>query len=234
MTKLIVTDLTRFSKKEKVCIAGIDIDTGECIRPMPYIKYENCEKVGLIPGAIIDGTFSKTPHTEPPHTEDMYYKNLKYIKACSKNEFYNILSESAFDGVEDGFDIKLQPNQKHLPVEHIINHSIITLSVRPNTVEITESPFKKGTIKISFCDKAGKWLNYLSITDLGFYDYAMEKHGLDRLDEINEFINDQDEVFIRLGIGRAFQPKGQPNGYWLQVNGIYTFPNYFEEIRVYK
>ncbi|MBL4831860.1 MAG: hypothetical protein JKY55_18505 [Aliivibrio sp.] len=234
MTKLIVTDLTRFSTRDKVCIAGIDIDTGECIRPMPYIKYETCEKVGLIPGAIIEGTFKKTPHTEAPHTEDMYYSNLKYIKSCSKNEFYDVLSESAFDSVEKGFDIKLQPKQKHLPAGHDINHSIITLSIRPSSVEISENKFKKGKINISFCDNTGKWLNNLSITDLGFHDYAMEKHGLNKLDEINEFINDQEEVFIRLGIGRKFQPKSQPDGYWLQVNGIYTFPNYFEEIRVYK
>jgi hypothetical protein len=234
MSKIIVTDLTRFSNREKVCIAGIDIETGRCIRPMPYIKYKICEQIGLIPGAIIEGTFSITPHTEAPHMEDMYYTNLKYVKSCSKHEFHDILSVDSFDSVEDGFNIKLEQKQKHLPIEHDINHSIITLSVRPKTVKITENPHKEGTIKISFCDKAGKWLNYLSITDLGFYDYAMEKHGLDKLDEINKFINEQDVVFIRLGVGRAFQPKGQPNGYWLQVNGIYTFPNYFEEIRLYK
>jgi hypothetical protein len=33
---LIVTDLTRFAKDDIVCIAGIELKTKQCIRPLPY------------------------------------------------------------------------------------------------------------------------------------------------------------------------------------------------------
>lgn len=54
------------------------------------------------------------------------------------------------------------------------------------------------------------------------------------LARVNEFIKSQPEAFLRLGPSRAWQnPKGI-NGHWMQVNGIYTFPEFFEEIRSYK
>jgi len=45
---------------------------------------------------------------------------------------------------------------------------------------------------------------------------------------INNFIRQQDTVYLRIGLGREYQ-----GGFWLQVNGIYTFPNYDTEIRSY-
>ncbi len=48
--QIIITDLTRFSKKDIVCIAGINPESGECIRPMPYIKTERCKELGILPG----------------------------------------------------------------------------------------------------------------------------------------------------------------------------------------
>ena len=36
MQKIIITDFTRFSNPKIVCTAGIDLTTGQCIRPMPY------------------------------------------------------------------------------------------------------------------------------------------------------------------------------------------------------
>ena len=37
--KIVVTDLTRFSNPDLVCLAGIDIETGRCIRPRPRRSY---------------------------------------------------------------------------------------------------------------------------------------------------------------------------------------------------
>ena len=47
--KMIVTDLTRFSASDKVCVAVIDIETGNCMRPMPYFSSEVCKKLNLQP-----------------------------------------------------------------------------------------------------------------------------------------------------------------------------------------
>lgn len=32
--EIIITDLTRFNTSDKVCIAGVNVDTNKCIRPV--------------------------------------------------------------------------------------------------------------------------------------------------------------------------------------------------------
>lgn len=58
MREVIVTDLTRFSNEENVCTAVIDVKTGECLRPMPYLKSARCKELGIHPGAILKGDLS--------------------------------------------------------------------------------------------------------------------------------------------------------------------------------
>ena len=45
MTRYIVTDLTRFSNLDTVCTAVINTETGECLRPMPYLASKVVEKL---------------------------------------------------------------------------------------------------------------------------------------------------------------------------------------------
>ncbi|MEZ4693859.1 MAG: hypothetical protein R2837_07675 [Aliarcobacter sp.] len=49
--EIIITDLTRFSNPAIVCIAGINIATNECIRPLPYIATDECLRLNILPGS---------------------------------------------------------------------------------------------------------------------------------------------------------------------------------------
>jgi len=73
----------------------------------------------------------------------------------------------------------------------------------------------------------------MPITELGFYDYAMKHHKDDDLDSLNQYIKSQKEAYLRIGLSRSYQSPDGRQGYWIQVNGIYTFPDYFKEIRSY-
>jgi hypothetical protein len=50
------------------------------------------------------------------------------------------------------------------------------------------------------------------------------------LASLNEFIWKQSEAYLRIGLSRAHDIRGT-NDYWLQANGIYTFPEFLKEIR---
>ena len=111
--------------------------------------------------------------------------------------------------------------------------SIITLSINPWDLNIVPDSYKPRKIKVIFSDSSGRTFRYLAITDLGFYNYA-EKNVGDNFSRLNDFIHSQEEVYVRLGLSREFTSPDGRNGYWLQVNGIYTFPEYLPEIRCYK
>ncbi len=126
--RIIITDLTRFANQDIVCIAGINPETNECIRPMPYILKSSCRKHNILPGAIIEGDF--TPYQcDAPHMEDKNYANLKLIGPCSSEEFKKILEITSCLSVEDGFGVTLTPNQKYISHNSPPTKSIITLSL---------------------------------------------------------------------------------------------------------
>jgi hypothetical protein len=228
---IIITDLTRFHG-DKVCIAGINPDTYQCVRPMPYLQTKSCRDLNILPGSKLKGDFMAFPNARRPHTEDTSYKNLKLGEPCTSDEFYHLLSETEKESVEEGFQIGLESGQKHIPIETPPDHSIITIQVDPKSVSFVENQFKPGEVKIHFTDRSGFRFQYMPINDLGYYNY-MQNNGIGSfIFGINPFIQKQNEVFFRIGLTREHQINDK-NGFWIQVNGIYTFPDCNDDIRCY-
>lgn len=229
MQEIIITDLTRFSTKEKVCTAGINLTTGECIRPMPYILESKRQELNLHPGAILRGHLTKTQIIQP-HIEDHNYTNLEHLGSCTEEQFRRALDISLKNDIRSGFDNKLPAGEKYIPKNTPPNSSIITIKIHPNRFEIIEDGYKPGKIKANLTDASGNSFRYLPITDLDFHDHAIDKNSRNELMELNAFIHQQEELYLRIGLSRPFQIGGR-DGYWLQVNGIYTFPNFKKSMR---
>jgi hypothetical protein len=232
-SKIIITDLTRFSQPIEVCTAGTDVTSGACIRPMPYLKMNRCVELGILPGAILCGDFTPMGGLIGPHQEDTGYSTLKFVGPCSSDEFRGALTAHLFESVEQGFEIRLADVQKYIPLGHPVKRSIITLAVDPASVAVVEDKYKPGKLRVHFSDGSGRAFRFLSITDLGFFRYAEEHRADKNLDTLNSFIAGQREAYLRIGLSRAHEIRGT-NAYWMQVNGIYTFPDFVKEIRSYK
>ncbi len=232
MRKVIVTDLTRFGTPEKLCTAVVDMNTGECFRPMPYLSSARCAELNMHPGAILEGDISLMAGAANPHVEDAHYNNLRYLGPASSEEFKRILVMTSFPSISSGFGLDFTAKQKHIPVGTIVDRSIVTIKISPYSIDIHEDQFKPGKIKASFTDATGFSLRYLSITDRGFFDYATKHHQDGEIHRINTYLQSQDELYLRVGVSRQWKV-GDRDGYWLQVNGIYTFPDYLEEVRAY-
>lgn len=233
MRTVIITDLTRFSNKEKVCTAAIDVKTGECLRPMPYLTSKNCEELDLQPGAIIQGEFTLIHSAQAPHVEDANYNSLKLQGAATSEDFRLILEQSLSDDISSGFEVNFAENQKYIPLDQKPDRSIITVAIDPSLIRIHEDQFKPGKIKLTFTDQSDHKYSYLSITDRGFFDYAIKHQNDGKLRDVQDFLSSQDEIYLRIGLSRSFTAPNGQTGYWLQVNGIYTFPDYHKEIRSY-
>lgn len=228
---IIITDLTRFHG-DKVCIAGINPETYECVRPMPYLDAKSCKDMNILPGSKLKGDFVSSPNPKRPHTEDTSYKKLKLEEPVTSDEFYNLLLETKKESIEEGFEIELKPKQKHIPVETPPLRSLITIQVDPKSVSFIENQYRPGELKMHFTDRSGFRFQYMPINDLGYYNY-MQSNGIASLKfKICPFIQKQKEVFFRIGLTREHQIEGK-NGFWIQVNGIYTFPDCNDDIRCY-
>lgn len=224
--QIIITDLTRFKEgNPNVCTAGIDYNTGECIRPLPYLTAAVCEKLQILPGGILSGNFEYKKDRSGHHQEDATYSDLKFHGACSSETFREVLERSCFESLEKGFEISLPDGDRGVPAHHPVTRSIVTIKVVPTSVEIVEDSFQPGKLKLHFNEVSGRGYRYFPITDLGFHDFAQRHRNDGKLDELNAWIADQSEVFLRIGLGRAFAPPGKKLACWMQGNGIYTFPD---------
>lgn len=225
--KIIITDLTRFGPgTPKVCTAGVAKD-GTVIRPMPYLTSEVCRKLDIHPGGILEGVFT-LQNASRPHVEDAFHRNLAFLGPCSKSEFRHALEMTLYDSLSDGFGVEIR-EEKRIPLTTPPERSLVTIKVSPTTFSIVTSSYGDGPkkIKAHLSDGCGARLSYVSITDLGFFEFA-EQHMNDpgRFSQITGFIRSQEELYLRLGVGRPWK-----DAYWIQVNGIYTFPESLEYIR---
>ena len=226
---IVVTDLTRFKRKDIVCLAGIDPQTNKCIRPLPYIRTESCKKLKIFPGGKLVGEFTPSNKRGKPHTEDSNHNgNITFHGAASSSVFKKVLDDSRFESVNDGFGFDLEVGQKSIPDTHRGPRSIITLQVNPDALEVVPNNYDKGKIKAHFHDPSGHKFSYVAITDLGFHDYAMEHHARNELAELNAWLHRQKHLYLRIGLGQPFN-----GAFWLQVNGIYTFPDKHPLVRSY-
>jgi hypothetical protein len=233
---LIVTDLTRFAKDDIVCIAGIDVKSKQCIRPLPYLAKAECKRLKLLPGAILEGKFTRPKRVDEPHTEDMKYEGLSFKGPCTSEEFESVLKATTYTSINEGFDDKVPIGTKVIPHDNPSSRSIITLKLKPNQIEIVRNAFDPKGLRLNIRDNDGRKYVYLSITDLGFHNLAVSKQkDPDYTDELNEYILSQKKVYLRIGLGRRYKnPSDGRDGFWIQVNGIYTFPEFMTKIRTYE
>ena len=231
--KIIITDLTRFGpNKPIVCTAGVAED-GTVIRPMPYLNIDWCHQHKVHPGGILEGDFT-SQNSVSPHIEDASYSNLKFLGPCTKAEFQNSLNRTCFSSLSAGFGVRIG-RDKCIPIGSPLERSLVTIKVPATTFSIVQSSFQGGpkAIRAHFSDGDTAQLSYVSITDLGFFEFA-KKHENDQQSfaEINRFIQGQADLYLRVGVGRAYKSNDR-EGYWIQLNGIYTFPDKLEYVRCY-
>lgn len=229
--QIIVTDLTRFQNPAIVCLAGVDRESGQCIRPTPYLETETVRRLNIRPGVILSANFTAAPGRQAPHQEDCWYSRLSHEGFCKSSEFKKALDSGLFNSIEAGFDIALPEKQRFIPPEHTAQRSIITIATSPRVVEITEDSYNPGKIKLSFTDQAGRRYRFVTITDLGLCRYATDHHDRDELSALTEWIHSQKEVLLRVGLSRRYQSSDGRDGYWLQINGLYTFPDCHRGLR---
>ncbi len=127
-------------------------------------------------------------------------KKSPFFKGAFFYDYYYLKIVGNYNYIKTGISLKQYIKQKHIPVEHELSHSIITLRVPPRNVDLVEDTYRSGKIRISFVDNDGANYRYWSITDLGFYRYMI--NHIDELNDINNFIHNQELVFIRIGLTR--------------------------------
>ncbi len=229
--EIVVTDLTKFHNKDIVCLAGVNPINYECIRLIPYLQCSFCMGKNILPGAKLTGSFRKVS-AGPPHCEDQECHGLVKSGSCTLDEFHSLLEETLSPSLESGFGVGVKTGQKHFERECSPDKSMITIKVKPCSFDIVEDQYNPGRIKGIFEDNQSKEYRFIPITDFCFCEYAEKSQGdYDSITELNSFLKLQDQIFLRIGLTRRYKAPDGRDGFWIQINGIYSFPNIFHGVR---
>lgn len=232
-TKIIITDVTRM-QVPRVCIAGIT-EEGQTIRPIfPHGNieedwlYENGQAI-IRPFATIN--FNIIEHRpKPPHCEDwVIHPEYRIFSGILIEEEKRIFLEKYADpSVNKIFGAEIQVRPGHFIRENEGCRSLGTIQTQIVTHLIMRDREGKLEYRIEFIDENGD-LYELPITDLSFRYFVESElrkqvsHNRISSNLIQQFHHS--EVFLRIGLTRPTW-KEHPHCCFLQVNGIYTFPDY--------
>jgi hypothetical protein len=233
-TLIVITDLTRMHRG-MVCIAGYDKDR-RCIRPIqpppgiPENALFSREKQPIIhPFAVVEFEFLK-PEPQPPHTEDVYYLSVspRFIRPAKDPQ--KVLEWTLSSDVQAIFEQPIHSDFGYYVLEGQGPRSLGT--VRPQHItKVGYEPEPGGAwdYRLWFDDAQGDSYR-LKITDLSWQYYCHSQRSEQRQPaqialDLTHTLQTR-EVYLRIGLARGW--KEHPERCYLQITGIYTFPDYLE------
>lgn len=243
--RIVVTDLTRFTNaSEDICLAGIDPESGVTVRPMissgtknSYLSLAWAKLNHIIPGSILEGDFRPVVNATKPHSEDhIVHGNIQVIGAATSDEFEEVLEKGATLTVREGFGTR--PENRLFEPNHYPEKSIITLKLSSPSSQFTlilDENYGKKKFKAHVTDGENFKISWLPVTDLGLFLHLNEIISSDpNLKDLNQFLHNQKTIYLRIGLARPWSKSTEsPIGCWVQLNGIYSFPNFRTSFRTY-
>ncbi|HUU64434.1 MAG TPA: hypothetical protein VMX96_11065 [Dehalococcoidia bacterium] len=236
---IVISDLTKMGG-EGVCIVGID-QNYQSIRPVlppPGVLRKHLFK-GIIrkrlvirPKAKITFDFHKVP-IEPPHIEDLGFnpKSIVYEGLCTDAEWEKLIKAISFRSVQDIYDDYLKEDRWVEPGTN--TRSLGTVSqIQVISVNLQERSGER-RYRLYFTDQTGHQYDNVTISDLAFRALCdAELNRRSSLLSASQWITDQlksvDLLYLNFGLARPWAPSDGSFGprCWMQVTGIYTFPDY--------
>jgi hypothetical protein len=231
--EIVITDVTRMGLPY-VCVAGIT-DDGRTIRPV--FEHDRIEEKWLYQnGKAVIRPFAKigmdviSHRSCPPHCEDWVIQptSRRLIGILAEIEKHQFCEKIVDPSIEAIFGADIHQNPGHYIRENEGCRSLGTIHPQLITQVMLYGHADKMDFRIEFLDATG-CLYDLAITDLSFRSYIdqqrREQVSINRIcSNLVQYFHDAD-VYLRIGLGRPTWNK-HPHCCFLQVNGIYSFPDY--------
>ncbi|MDE3089882.1 MAG: hypothetical protein KGJ80_10930 [Chloroflexota bacterium] len=231
-TQLVITDVTRMHEG-RVCIAGYNRQR-EGVRPTlphPGIHESSLYSKGkplVFPFAVVE--YELLEHiSEPPHTEDWRYdpKSVRLVKQLGEKDKQAILDRLCCESVDAIFGAKIFSGQGYYLLRGQGKRSLGTIRPAEVSEVIYEQTDNAWKYRMRFIDdKADSYR--LTVTDLTwrYYCDSQRQAGKSPRKIASELIARlrSSQVYLRIGLARGWDE--HPDRCYLQITGIFTFPDY--------
>jgi len=226
--RIVINHLTRMQPPH-ICVAGIDLQTGSHIRPVP--------KRGQLTASLLaqhDGPFDvavevelgrTTPRPTAPETEDHVFDPVQAcaVRSVPAVEFWSVLRASVKPSFREifGSDFHrigasrggLEMRKGEASLGCCIPTRILHVSTRAR-------PDKPAQVRMFVAE--GKHVYDLSVTDLRFFGPDRSTPDSEAIQSVNGRLRRGVAVILAVGLTRPYTSSpDHPPMHWLQVNGVH-------------
>lgn len=222
---------------DRVCLAGYTLHL-ECVRP--ELRHGHFTESWLyLGGRAVVRPFAtievdRQQHTpEPPHTEDWLIAPGPPVPRgmLKPAEQRKLLEAILDDDVPSIFDARVHNQDGRWVAAGEGVRSLGTVKARVWDVFHQSRPGGKWEYRLRFTDASGDGYR-LSVTDLAFRYFVDRQReagrisGLGAADAVTHILKNAGVVYLRIGLARHWDL--HPDRCYLQINGVYTFPDYLD------
>lgn len=228
-TTLLITEVTTM-RDGRVCIAGIDRNY-TALRPVlhhhiykRHLYLSNGH--AIYPRAVLSLDLTPVEDVDRPHLEDCLWnldEPTTFLRETSPESWKNVLAHTAYTQVEELFGTEIQRGE-NIPAGSGLRSLGTLIPERITNLWHKSHDQRQYQYRLVFFDGTGQQFD-IPINDLTLQAYIQRlRHNSFKMDYIETLLVDRfnrGDVYLRLGLTRPW------NGWcWLQVTGIYTFPDY--------
>jgi hypothetical protein len=242
--KVIITDVTRM-KEPRVCVAGYLERSCECVRPI-FSRFGPTEEWLSVEGQVVIRPFAiveldlRQKKDSPPHTEDWIvdssYRASRGMLTPSEQDTFLTKIEDRSVGTTFGTKINRETGFEHLSGYVKVGEGKRSLgTIRPkmlSQVFYREKREREDKLdyRIAFTDQTGEEYR-LAVTDLAFRRYLdhmslRESKSLEKTAQLMTATLRESRMFLRIGLARPWND--YPDRCYLQITGVYSFPDYLD------
>jgi hypothetical protein len=222
--RIVLNHLTRMDAP-RICIAGLDPDTGRHIRPTtdrlhPLTRTLLASEGGPFAIGTLVELGALTPQPEAPETEDHLFRpeRARVLGRLSSSRYLELLNGHARHRLDEIFGEELgRHNWTYAVDKGCGGASLGVLRVRRKLDLEIDDRYGKLRLRLNDEQKPA----FLPVTDVRFVEADHKTIKADVVADVRARMQRGVGVLLMLGLARAFQKSDDDcERHWLQVNGI--------------
>jgi hypothetical protein len=221
--RIVIDNLTRM-KGQHICVAGIDLESGEHVRPIIVRSrfdrnFLKCNGGPLDVSAIMR-LGNITSIGTRPEIEDysVNLEDISFVELMEENKFWRLLETSSAYDLHDIFGDDLKQRRRGYAVN--LGKGKASLGCLAPKTQPSLGINGWGKIRLQLMN--GIEQVDLSVTDLRLYKEDNATPRKNKVEEVARRVDKGTKVILCVGLARAFCAKDDTEErHWLQVNGIH-------------
>ncbi len=222
--RIVVNHVTRM-RAPRICVAGIDPQTMEHVRPTTpstdlitrSLLRTDGGPFGL--GAVVDlGALTADP--SPPEVEDHLFHtaNARRVEDMRDDEFLDLLDKTSASDLTSAFGPQLERvGWKYATERGRGSRSLAVIRAGRRPELAIDDRF--GRLQLRFNDVEPP--AYVPVTDVRFYDDDQETIRADVVENVARRLRHGVSAFLMFGLAQAYEaPHDDRERHWLQLNGL--------------